>query len=347
MTEADKSSGLEPPGAAGVGFAASGGAPGRRSRGIARARWLLPALPILLSAVVVGAPQTHAAAAAGVEAPLATLLRGEGTTYPSPGPIAADSTGDGHDGLITGATWVAGDSADTSDAGGQALAFSGTSNYVDIPTAVDLELSRTISVTLDVEFAASPGTQAQVLLQKDPGDGSVSPYAVRVAPSTGSGCTTSSCAAIGLYWGSQWLQSKPITWTTGQWYSIRVRDDGTSIAFSRGASPATLSTLSSVPDPTGAAGTAGSSGSLFLGGGPAGAGADPLSGELQDVQLAVPLTVSPAVSGESLSYTSAPLGTALTITAQINGAGAIPTIPISRSRTSTTRSTTSRRWRWT
>ena len=276
----------------------------------------------------VGAPQTDAAVAAGVKAAsLATLLRGEGTTYPTPGPIAADSTGNGHDGLITGATWVAGDSADSSDPGGEALAFSGTSDYVDIPTAVDLALSRTISVTLDVEFVTGPGTQAQVLLQKGPGDGSVSPYAVRVAPSTASGCNTSACAAIGLYWGSQWMQSKPVAWNTGQWYSIQIRDDGTNVVFSRGASPSTLGTLSSVPDPTGGAGTHGSSGSLFLGGGPAGAGADPLSGELQDVQLAVPLTVPPALSGETVSYTSAPLGTPLTITVQISGAWSNPDDP--------------------
>ncbi len=290
---------------------------------------MLPALAILPALAVATGPQTRAAAAAsGVVVPLATLLHGEGTaSYPSPGSVAADSTGDGHDGLITGATWVAGDAADTSDPGGEALSFSGTSDYVDVPTAVDLALSRTISVTLDVDFAASPGTQAQVLLQKDPGDGSVSPYAVRVAPQTGSGCTTSACAAIGLYWAGQWLQSNPVQWNTGQWYSIRARDDGTTVSFLRSASPSKLNLISSVPDPTSGAGTQSSSGSLFLGGGPAGAAADPLSGELQNVQLAVPLTVAPAVSGETLSYSSAPLGTPLTITAQITGAWGNPDDP--------------------
>ena len=229
------------------------------------------------------------------------------------------------------------------DPGGEALALNGSSGYVDVSTAVDLALSRTISVTLDVDFSVNPGAQTQVLLEKDPGDASVAPYGVRVAPATGPNCTSSSSAAVELMWGGQWIASKPLSWGTSRWYTLRVQDDGTTISFYRGPSPSQLTHETATPDPTSATGTQSSSGSLYLGRGPA--GSDPLSGELQDVQLAVPLTVAPKVSAETLSYTSAAIGTPLTVTANITGAWGNPDDPYLPSPTSTTSSTRSSRSR--
>jgi hypothetical protein len=277
----------------------------------------------VVAAAASEAPKTPSTS---VVIPIANWLRAEGTAkYPSPGSIAADWTANGNDGLISGAQWVTGDAADTTDKGGEALAFNGTTDFVDIPTADDLALSRTISVTLDVDFSANPGVQKQVLLDKV-GNGSVSPYGVRVVPSTSSACKTSSCAAIGLYWAGRWLQSHPVTWSTARWYTISVEDDGTQVTFSRGDSPTSLTAIDSIADPTDGAGTNSSSGSLYLGQGPAGS-RDPFAGEMQNVSLAVPLTVTPHASDETLSYTTAPIGSPLTVTAQITGAWSNPDDP--------------------
>jgi hypothetical protein len=280
-----------------------------------------------LLVVTAAAPGARNASSTSVIVPIANWLRAEGTSkYPSPGSIAADWTADGNDGLIKGADWVAGDSADTTDPGGEALAFNGTTEFVDIPTADDLTLSRTISVTLDVNFSANPGVQKQVLLQKI-GNGTASPYGVRVAPSTSSACNTDTCASIELYWAGQWLNSAPVSWSTATWYTISVEDNGTQVKFSRGGSPTSLSTINSVADPTDGAGTNSSSGSLYLGQGPVGKHRYPFSGDMQNVSLAVPLTVTPNVSDETLGYTTAPVGTPLTVTAQITGAWSNPDDP--------------------
>jgi hypothetical protein len=276
-------------------------------------------------AVAPSAPAAPAATAPPVVVPLATWLKAQGTTqYPSPGAIAVDTTNDGHDGLISGATWVPGDASDSVDPGGQALSFA-SGAYVDVATAVDLTLSRTVSLEADVNFAANPGAGTQVLLQKDPGDGTQSPYGVEVTPATSTSCKSSTCASIGLLWGGQWILSKPLLWTTGKWYTLKVKDDGRNITFLRGPSPTALASMGQVADPTSGAGTQGSSGSLYLGRGPG--GANPFVGEMQDVELAVPLTVAPFVSGLALGYTSAPVGTPLTATAKITGAWGNPEDP--------------------
>jgi hypothetical protein len=269
----------------------------------------------------------HAATTPGVVR-LATWLKGVGTASdPTPGAVAYDSTENGHDGLIDGAGWAPGDTADSNDPGGKGLLFNGTTQYVDIPTAVDLALSRTIWVQLDVKFTVNPGSRTETLLQKDSDNQDGSPYGVRVAPARGNGCTQSAtCAAIGLYWAGEWSQSIALPWSTGTWYTLAVEDNGTTITFSRGTDPDNLAQVSSTSDPTGGAGTGSSSGSLYLGRGPADS-EHPLAGELEDVQLGVPLTVTPRVSSPKLSYTTAPIGTPLTLTADVSGAWGNPDDP--------------------
>jgi hypothetical protein len=259
---------------------------------------------------------------------LATWLKGVGTeSDPAPGAVAYDSTGNGHDGLIDGARWASGDTADSNDPHGKGLLFNGTTQYVDIPTAVDLALSRTIWLQLDVNFSVNPGVRTETLLQKNLDSQDGSPYGVRVTPARGNSCTHSTtCAAIALYWAGKWSQSVPLLWSTGTWYTLEVEDNGTTIAFSRGKGPDNLAPVSSTVDPSGGAGTGSSSGSLYLGRGPVDSEYS-LAGELQDVQLGVPLTVTPRVSSPTLSYRTASIGTPLTLTAHVSGAWGNPDDP--------------------
>ncbi len=119
--------------------------------------------------------------------PVATWLAGEGTKYTSPDSQADDSTGDGHDGLTAGAAWSAGDPADSRDADGEALTFDGMGSYVDVPTAVDLAFSRTISLEFDVSFSVNPAMGIEEILSKSAGGAATAAaYAVELSPAASS-----------------------------------------------------------------------------------------------------------------------------------------------------------------
>jgi hypothetical protein len=66
------------------------------------------------------------------------------------GTAANDSSGDGNNGTIYGATWVTG-------VYGQALSFDGTDDYVDIPASVNLPFSGTNSWTIAMWVNCSAG----------------------------------------------------------------------------------------------------------------------------------------------------------------------------------------------
>jgi len=77
------------------------------------------------------------------------------------GSVLADSSGNGNDGVIYGATWVEGKY-------GGALRFDGVDDYVDVPHSPSLDITDTITIELWVEPTSTPSKYQNIISKGDP-----------------------------------------------------------------------------------------------------------------------------------------------------------------------------------
>jgi len=155
------------------------------------------------------------------------------------GNIAHDSSGNGNDGTVNGASWTAGIS-------NGALQFDGISNYVGIPSSPSLTLSgNQVSLELwikpTITLNSSLASRINIM---DKGDG----YGFQMEAND---------ARINFFvnigYADQWLSSETSDWKAGTWYHIAGTYDGTNESiYVNGALENTKSlsgTLSGIGDP--------------------------------------------------------------------------------------------------
>jgi hypothetical protein len=90
------------------------------------------------------------------------------------GTTTADASGKGHTGMLSGATWT--------DAGkyGKALSFNGSTSFVDLGNAADLQLTGSMTVSAWIYASASPADDGQIAA-KSGGPG----WQLKTSPDTG------------------------------------------------------------------------------------------------------------------------------------------------------------------
>ena len=128
------------------------------------ARLYLPAA-LSLSTLAIGIvvlPWVHAASAPGL---VAAYDFDEGT-----GTVLTDRSGSGNNGVVSGATWVAGKN-------GGGLSFNGTSNLVTVADADVLDLAGTLTLEAWVKTASTSGNRRLVLDKEGSGFLSYALYA--------------------------------------------------------------------------------------------------------------------------------------------------------------------------
>src|SRR5438445_585422 len=109
---------------------------------------------------------TTLAAASGL---LAAYAFNEGT-----GTTTADASGKGHTGTLNGATWT------TSGRYGQALSFNGSTGYLDLGNAADLQITGSMTVSAWIYATANPAADGQIVAKSD-GSG----WQLKTSPDTG------------------------------------------------------------------------------------------------------------------------------------------------------------------
>ncbi len=77
------------------------------------------------------------------------------------GPTAADSSGNGIGGTLSGATWT------TAGKYGNALSFNGTTSYVDLGNPAALQLTGSMTIEAWVKAAANPADDGQIVAKSD------------------------------------------------------------------------------------------------------------------------------------------------------------------------------------
>ncbi|TMF80384.1 MAG: DUF1929 domain-containing protein [Chloroflexi bacterium] len=109
---------------------------------------------------------TTLAAASGL---LAAYAFNEGT-----GTTTADASGKGHTGTLNGATWT------TSGRYGKALSFNGSTGYLDLGNAADLQITGSMTVSAWIYATANPADDGQIVAKSD-GSG----WQLKTSPDTG------------------------------------------------------------------------------------------------------------------------------------------------------------------
>jgi chitodextrinase len=90
------------------------------------------------------------------------------------GTTIADVSGKGHSGTINGATWTA------TGKYGKALSFNGTTNFVDLGNAADLQIAGSMTVSAWINATANPADDGQII-SKSSGPG----WQLKTSPDTG------------------------------------------------------------------------------------------------------------------------------------------------------------------
>lgn len=129
------------------------------------------------------------------------------------GNIASDSSGNGNDGTVNGASWTGGIS-------NEALQFNGISNYVGISSSPSLVLSgNQVSLELWIKptVALNSGLASRINIM-DKGDG----YGFQME--VGDGRIS---FFVNNAYGDQWLPTETSDWKAGTWYLIAGTYDGT------------------------------------------------------------------------------------------------------------------------
>ncbi|CAN7243501.1 polysaccharide lyase family 8 super-sandwich domain-containing protein [Paenibacillus sp. LjRoot56] len=128
------------------------------------------------------------------------------------GSTAADSTGNGHTGTLYNASFTSGGFA------GGALSLNGTSSYVSVPDAAELDFTNKFKLDTWIRFSTGAGTTTQKIIEKQ---GATLPYSVRI----------SNAGKIGLYWNGTWRESNAISWNNNTWYHLVITHNGSAIDF--------------------------------------------------------------------------------------------------------------------
>ncbi|MBD2847084.1 LamG domain-containing protein [Paenibacillus sp. IB182496] len=127
--------------------------------------------------------------------------------------VAADRSGNGHDGTVSGAVWDSGYN-------GGALAFDGSASGVTVSDVSGLDFDSTIRIDVRVNFAADAGTRIQKIVEMQ---GAPVPYGLRVSAS----------GKLGLFWNGSWHEGDALSWNSNQWYRLQAVHDGSAIRFYR------------------------------------------------------------------------------------------------------------------